>query len=74
MSNPYDLTDRFEALQNAESVTREMWEQSPEPNKLERPGTVVTDMNIDGQAWMYNVNKESEQWLVFHGETTEIER
>jgi len=37
------------------------------------PQTVL-DCNIDGQAWLYNTQNESTEWLTYNGEPQDLSR
>ena len=50
------------------------WEAKPEPSMPEPDPRTVLDCNIDGQAWLYNSENESEEWLTYYGEPVDLIR
>lgn len=50
------------------------WVKNPEPSVVSPHPQTVLDTNIDGQAWMYNAESESSEWLTYHGETKDLQQ
>lgn len=50
------------------------WANNPEPDKHEGDGCTILDANIPGQAWLFNTENESTEWLTFEGEMSPVER
>lgn len=50
------------------------WVNNPEPSLPEPDSQTILDTNIYGQAWLYNTQQESTEWLTYHGETKDLRR